>query len=237
MLVLNIILLIASVALMVVGLILTWKSNPSYLTIYPDMKVKIFYFKGMFFLFFLATFLGLLIHSVDSKTTLIIGVTCSFLSAALFTYTSWYYRNCSKEAMEKQRKERTIGSIYAVFFAIIIFISLELSLILSIPLFIHISYYFIKYERLKLHVYRYFIVGQLFIFLFYLSIAFKMSIRYGFKILFLSNENVMVAQSIILFLILLFMFLFILDIKKHSPIYEKQYIEENSLQPNVSNNP
>lgn len=238
MLALNIILLIASVALFVVGLILTWKPNPAYLIIYPDIKVKKFYTRGMFFLFFMATFSGLTMLILDNKNILIISVCCLFLSSAMsIYYYFWYYKNISKEAKQKQSKERALIIVFEVILAIILFISFEWSLILFVPYFSYFIYSAIKYMKRKLYIYKYFLIGLSLILLFYLSIAFRMTLFYGYKKMLFTYDDLSSAQGIILFLILLFMFLFILDIKKHSPIYEKKYLEENSLQPNVSNNP
>lgn len=212
---------------MVIGLVLARKPNPSYLIIYPDMKVKKFYTRGMFFLFFLAAFFGLIMLIVDNKNILIIAVCCVFLASALSIHYSWYYRNISEEAKQKQSTERALIIIYEVILGIILFISFEWSLILFVPYFSYFIYSAVRYLKRKLFIYRCYLTGISFILLFYLSIAFRMTLFYGYKKMLFAYEDLSFAQGIILFLILLFMFLFILDIKKHSPIYEKQYLEEN----------
>lgn len=235
---LNIILLVASVALMVVGLALTWKPNPVYYFNEKTGKADKYRNNHLFLLICFPgiTFYFLMLLGISYQTSSTIYIS-AFLVLNVIGIIEKYLINFESKSKDKTKNfEFGIADSSSNYYALLAFICL---ITIKIPLIVGIVIAIISikggfdmvmnYKRKKqLHLY-FNLTALLFLLTLYL-ISHTLEAK-------VFPEYLSYVQIILIFLTLIMATLHTLDIKKRSPIYEKQYIEENSLQTNVSNNP
>lgn len=235
---LNIILLITSTALLVVGLALTWKPNPVYYFNEKTGKADKYRNNHLFILFCIPGIIlyFLLLLEIGYSTGMIIYL--STLTLLIIAGVTIYYIQNKKSIKENKKvspakKNNSLASIkpYLSGFLAGAFIKNELVVLIFVALIVMDYCYgiIIRYKKEKFsNIYIYTIIC-----IFYITTLFCL------HIIFMKGLQVYIIY-IILFLVFLMQvltFINALGVKKHSPFYEKQYLEENSLQSNVSNNP
>lgn len=248
---LNIILLIASVGLSIAGLVLIEKTKPIYTLVYPDKNAKKVHIGKYFNMFSAITILYFLLNCFGANHPYNTILYFLLSTIVILLYFNWY-----NSVLIKEKKDinlwlfAIIGFAFGINFINFFTFSTLIVILSMIIVTIYVIYWIFRLNDLGYKHYLFFYVYN------WLAIAcffnfFQSSVSrflYSseniteFK-LFASNnlygfsEIFIVIQYILIFLMFLSILLLILDIKKHSPIYEKQYFEENSLQSDVSNNP
>lgn len=235
---LNIILLIASVVIVAIGIILTKKPNPVYYynestgkadKLPNNLSGLLLFIPGVIFNI-------LIISNTDFITSSIIY----FSAFTLIVIFGVIYYNKLKVKFKTEthiviskKEKNNIGSLKPFIFGFTVgaFNKTQLFLWLVIVI-ITIDYAYgiiIRYKKQKYYnAYTYTALWLIYITtILFMHIVFAESFP----------EYIAYITMILIFLIPVIFAMQALETIKSSPIYEKQYIEENSLQSNVSNNP
>lgn len=239
MFLLNMVLLIASVLLMVVGLTLTWKPNPVYY--FNEKTGKADKYRNNWPILLICipgTILYfLLLLSINFQICTIIYLSTLILLALIGVLAN--YKNINFKAKKEinnnlfSKVKNFFSSNKSIFYGLMIGAFKSNLLVLgAIILLITLDFcygIFIRYKTERFsNVYTH-------IFLWFIYIVLILCVHIIFAEAF--PEYLIYIIIVLVFIIHVMAFLNALDNKKRSPIYEKQYLEENSSQPNVSNNP
>jgi hypothetical protein len=239
--ILNIVLLVQSVGLSIAGLALIEKQKPMYTLVYPEKTARKVSIEKYFYAFSIMTILYFLLNCLGANH--FYNTVLYFLLTAIIIlyYSSWY-----NSLHIKEKKEINFWLLAFIGFAI----GLNLIYIFMIPhliviLSMLILTIFVVYSIIRLNDlgYKHYLFFYIYIWLanacflnFFLSAVMRLfhisKVDIEFKLFDLNNlygfsEIYVIIQYTLIFLMFLSILLLILDIKKHSPIYEKQYLEEN----------
>ena len=224
MLILNIVLLVLSVAIMALGLILTWKPNPMYSYNETTQKAeKSFYFGSITLLFAIpsVSYYVMSILIVDHLQKLI-AYFISFFLIIILSLASYFKQRKQKPEFEKKSKFKYANIFYIVCGIIIGIFSKILAVVIIMFLLGTIDMIYQTVTQLKKNklfsIYLPFSFWFLFIVICLFAHARFQNIIPAY-IIYIQTFSIILSQ--------LSFTLYVFDIKKLSPIYEKQYIEEN----------
>lgn len=235
---LNIILLISSLAIMVVGIVLTWKPNPVYYFNEKTGKAdKLPNNLSELFIFIPGIIFNILVYlNIDFVTsTIVYFSTFTFLVIIGVIY---YYRLKAKNKTEinnvsSKKEKNSFGSFkpFIFGFSVGVFNKNQLLLWIVIAIITIDSAYGIIMRYKKQKYYNAYTHTALW--LTYITTVLCMHIMFAETF----PENITYTQMVLIFLIPVMLVLQSLETIKLSPMYEKQYLEENAQQGNVSNTP
>lgn len=247
--ILNIVLLVLSVGLSIAGLVLIEKPKPMYTLVYPEKTAKKINLTWFYMFFGLGTSLYFFSSSMGVEQFANIFIYSLTILIPLIIYLKNIISLQSEETKKKSFLKRCFAGLIGFLIGALT-PRFPMIVVLLIPLAIFLSvFWVIKFKKLNYKGYFYLYLYFFFFALFASSFAFTSKNLNDMNIIRLSEDSirflnnyvfpdvVLIAQSVLIFLMFLSIFISVLDVKKYSPIYEKQYIEENSLQTNVSNNP
>lgn len=239
--ILNIVLLVLSVGLSIACLVLINIPNPMYTLVYPAKNVKIIPIEKYFYMFSATTILYFLLNCFGANHPY-----NTILYFILSVFVVLYYLNWYNSLLVKGKKDLNLLLLAIIGLAIGInfiffFMFSMLTVVLSMTaVTIYVIYWIFRLNDLGYKHYLYFYIyiwlaNACFFNFFQSSVSrflhsgeivleyklFASNNLYGF------SEIYVVIQYILIFLMFLSILLLILDIKKRSPMYEKQYLEEN----------
>lgn len=237
--ILNIVLLVLSVILGVTGMILIWKPRPLYTLAYPEKNVKKASFVAFFFMFTLGTCFYFLLACLRIDQLLGILIYLIFILIPLTTYMNWYYSVISKETKRKILWKSYLSGFIGGLIGIFLPHYPSLCFVVIPGVTIYAIYWIVKLFKLGYKNYLFYYVFYWFTGFFLSAIGFatdyynnarRITIeheRFGSLEVVSNPEILYIIISVLVFLMFISILLFVLDVKEYSPMYEKQYIEEN----------